>query len=179
MLNDHFGQFAEDPTLSQLRAQVGYATSATNEIGLWGAARVLGATRDVSWVGSTTWRPIDQLNLYWHHKWQAGGADTSIWFGIPEQDQLGQSGTLGEYLAGASATVPLNDRFALFTLVTYMHPSSRPGPDGAEEEAWNFTIGVSIYPACDSRSSTVAGRSWKPLMPLANNGYFLVDTNQH
>lgn len=60
-----------------------------------------------------------------------------------------------------------------------MHPSSRPGPDGAEEEAWNFTIGVSIYPGCDSRSSTVAGRSWKPLMPLANNGSFLVDTNQH
>jgi hypothetical protein len=179
MLNDHFGQFSQDPTLSQLRAQVGYATSASNEIGLWGAARVLGATRDVNGVGATTWRPIDQLNLYWHHKWQLGGADTSIWIGIPEQDRLGASGSLGEYLAGASATVPLNDRIALFTLVTYMHPSSGPSANGAEEEAWNFTVGVSFSLGRDTRSSTVAGQSWMPLMPLANNGYFLVDTNQH
>ena len=28
MLNDNFGIFAQNPTLSQLRAQVGYATSA-------------------------------------------------------------------------------------------------------------------------------------------------------
>jgi hypothetical protein len=179
MLNDHFGQFSEDPTLSQLRAQVGYATSASNEIGLWGAARVLGATRDVNGVGSTTWRPIVQLNLYWHHKWQVGGADTSIWIGIPEQDRLGGSGSLGEYLAGASATVPLNDRFALFTLVTYMHPSSGPSPNGAEEESWNFTVGVSFTPGRETRSGTVESRSWMPLMPLGNNGYFLVDTNQH
>jgi hypothetical protein len=178
MLNDHFGEYAQDPTLSQLRGQLGYAWSATNEIGLSGAVRLLGGTRDVSGVGTTTWRPIDQLNLYWHHKWSFG-ADTTIWVGIPEQDQLGGSGSLGEYIAGASANVPLNHRWSLFTLITYMHPSSRPSMDGSEEEAWNFTIGVSLTWGRETCSETVAGHAWMPLMPLANNGYFFVDTNRH
>jgi hypothetical protein len=178
MLNDHFGEYAQDPTMSQLRAQLGYAWSATNEIGLWGAVRVLGGTRDVPGVGTTTWRPIDQLNLYWHHKWSFG-ADTTIWVGIPEQDQLGGSGSLGEYIAGASANVPLNHRWSLFTLITYMHPSSRPSIDGSEEESWNFTIGVSLTWGRETCSETVAGQAWMPLMPLANNGYFFVDTNRH
>ncbi len=64
MLNDNFGVFARDPTLSQLRAQVGYATSACNELGLWGTCRVVGDTQFVNGVGPTTWRPQpDQLVL--------------------------------------------------------------------------------------------------------------------
>ena len=177
MLNDHFGEYSQDPTMSQLRAQFGYAWNATNEIGLWGAFRVLSAWRDV-YGTATEWRPIDQLNLYWHHKWSFG-ADTSIWVGIPEQDRLGGSGSLGEYIAGASANVPLNHRWSLFTLITYIHPSSRPSAEGSEEEAWNFTIGVSLTWGRDTCTETVAGHAWMPLMPLANNGYFFVDTNNH
>ncbi len=75
--------------------------------------------------------------------------------------------------------MPLSERIALFTLVTYMHPSSRPSMNGSEEEAWNFTIGLSIWLGRDTRSATVTGQSWVPLMPLANNGYFMVDTNNH
>ena len=178
MLNDHYGFLSERPTLSQIRAQLGYALNAANEIGLWGACRVLDDTRDVSGVGPTTWRPIDQLNLYWHHKWEFAGADTTIWIGIPEQDRLGGSGSLGEYIAGASAQVPLNDWFALYTLIDYMHPSAGPGPDGSEEDEWNFAIGIAFYPGRNARSSTVAGQRWMPLMPVADNGLFLVDTNR-
>jgi hypothetical protein len=178
MLNDNFGEYNQAPTMSQLRAQLGYAWNATNEIGLWGAVRVLSAWRNVAGEGPTEWRPIDQLNLYWHHKWSFG-ADTTIWVGIPEQDRLGGSGSLGEYIAGASANVPLNHRWSLYTLITYMHPSSRPSTAGSEEEEWNFTIGLSLTWGRDSHSDTVTGNAWMPLMPLANNGYFFVDTSNH
>lgn len=179
MLNNNFGEYSQNPTLSQIRAQLGYAWSASNEIGLWGAARVMSDSAFVSHVGATTWRSIDQLNLYWHHKWQLAGADTSIWIGIPEQDRLGGSGSLGEYIAGASANVPLSSRLALYTLVTYMHPSAGPGGEGATEDEWSFVIGVAFYPGSNAVSKTVAGQCWMPQLPVAQNGYFMVDTNKH
>jgi len=179
MLNDNFGTLLTNPTLSQIRAQLGYAWNASNEIGLWGTCRVLEDERIVPGVGYTNWRPIDTLNLYWHYKWERWGADTTIWIGLPEQDRLGGSGSLGDYIAGAAAIVPLNNRFALYTLVTYMHPSSSAGAAGADEETWNFTIGVSFYPGCNARSNTVAGQCWMPALPVANNGTFYVDTNRH
>ena len=127
--------------------------------------------------GRTDWRPINQLNAYWHYKWSEGGADTWLWVGVPENDRLNRNGSLGDYTVGLLANVPLNDRAALYALVTYMHPSASAGPAGAEEDAWNFSIGVYLFPGRNARSSTVAGQCWMPQLPVANNGYFLVDTN--
>lgn len=178
MFNDNFGIFAQNPTLSQIRWQAGYALNASNEIGMWGANRVLGDTRIVAGAGATSWRAVDQLNPFWHHKWGTGGADTVIWVGVADAHRLAGNGSLGDYIAGALANVPLSDRVGLYTLVTYMHPSSRPGPAGSLEDAWNFTIGVQFYPSRNARSSTVAGRCWLPWLPIANNGLFMVDTNR-
>jgi hypothetical protein len=178
MLNSNFGVFGQNPTLSQLRGQIAYATSARNEFGLWGACRVAGDIRDVPNFGQRAWRPVDQLNVFWHYKWSLDGADTMIWVGVPEHDRMSKQGSLGDYLAGAQAIVPLSDRVSVYTLATYMHPSSRPGPSGAVDEAWNFTIGLWFYPGRNARSKTVAGQCWLPLVPVANNGYFLVDTNR-
>ncbi len=178
MFNDNFGVYAQNPTLSQLRVQLGYALNASNELGMWGAWRVMEDTRLVGGEGLTTWRSINQLNAYWHRKWTAGGADTMLWFGVPERDRLGGSGSLGDYLAGALANVPLNDRVGLYSLVTYMHPSARPGPAASREDAWNFTIGLTFFPLRNARSTTVAGQCWMPQLPVANNGLFLVDTNR-
>ncbi|HVW38656.1 MAG TPA: DUF6666 family protein, partial [Pirellulales bacterium] len=177
MFNDNFGVFAQNPVLSQGRAQVGYAVNAANEFGLWGTWRYLSASRYVPGEGTVLWRPINQLNFYWQHKWTAGGADTRIWAGVPERDRLAGGGSLGDYLAGALANVPFNDRFGLFALVTYMHPSARPGPAASREDAWNFSIGVTLFPGRNARSTTVSGRCWMPQLPVANNGYFLNDTN--
>lgn len=179
MFNDNFGVFAQNPVLSQGRAQLGYAVDAANEFGLWGTWRYLSASRYVPGEGTILWRPVDQLNLYWHHKWTAGGADTRIWVGVPERDRLSGGGSLGDYLAGALANVPLNDRFGLFALVTYMHPSAHPGPAASREDAWNFSIGVTLFPGRNARSTTVSGRCWMPQMPVANNGYFYTDTNHN
>ncbi len=179
MLNDNFGVFAQNPALSQLRAQVGYATSACNEFGVWGAWRVTDDTHNIFGVGPTTWRPLNQINAYWHHKWSRGGGDTWLAIGLPEQTRLADGGSLGDYIANALANLPLNDRVALYASVTYMHPSASAGPQGSEENAWNFTVGLAFYPGANARSSTVAGQCWAPQLPVASNGSFLVDTNRH
>jgi len=178
MLNDNFSVFAENPVLHQWRGYVGYAVSECNEIGIWGTWRGQADTIDVSGFGPVTWRPINQVNLFWHHKWEVGGPDTAMWIGIPEEERLKGPGSLGEYIAGASANVPLNDQIALYTLITYMHPSAGAGVAGAKEDAWDFTIGLSYQLGGSVRSSTVRGQRWAPLLPVANNGYFLVDASQ-
>jgi len=177
-VNANYGVFAQNPVLSQLRAQLGYATSASNEFGVWGTAHVLSSTRDVTGFGPTTWRTINQVSGYWHHKWYAGGPDTWVSVGLPSYDRLSGGGSIGDYLVSATSSCPLSDAVSIYSSVTYMHQSAAPGPAGANDEAWNFTVGISIYPFRNARSSTVAGQRWMPLLPVANNGSFLVDTNK-
>jgi hypothetical protein len=127
MFNRNFSVFAENPSLSQLRGQVGYATSACNEFGIGGTLRVFDDTRIVDSFGPITWRPINQVSTYWHHK--------------------------------------------------YMHQSASSGDVGAQEDAWNFTTGISFYPGHNARSTNVSGQRWMPLATVANNGSFLVDAS--
>ena len=178
MLNANFGVFAQNPTLSQWRGQLGYATSAWNEFGMWGAWRAHGDTRDVNSFGPISWRSVNQISAFWHHKWGPGGPDSSVWVGLPEHDRLSGQGSLGDYLVGISGNFPLTDRLAVYTLVTYMHPSAAAGPAGFDDDTWNFSIGISVYPGRNARWKTVAGQCWMPALPVANNGYFMVDTNK-
>jgi hypothetical protein len=179
MITENFSVFAEDPTLSQLRWQFGYALSPANEIGLWGAWRTSSDTIDVPDFGPVSWRAVNHVSAFWHYKWSPGGADTVISLGLPEHDRLAGDASLGDYLVSASANVPLNERVALYSLITYLHPSASPGTQGAKEDSWAFVIGVSYSHRGYARSHTVAGRQWMPLLPVANNGFFLVDANQN
>lgn len=174
-----YSVFGEHPTMSQLRMQIGYTTSASNEVGVWGAVRVLDDTESVPGFGPVTWRPVNVINVYWHRKWSAGGADTWIWVGMPENERLSGGGSLGDYTANALANVPLNDRVALYIAVNYMHQSASPGASGSKEDAWNLTAGIALYPKANARSKTVAGRQWSPLLPIANNGTFFVDASRN
>jgi hypothetical protein len=177
MLNANYGIFGENPALAQWRGQAGYALSAWNEFGIWGAWRSLGDTIDVPDYGPVSWRAVNQLNGYWHYKWASGGADTWLWIGKPENDRMVGRGSLGDYIVGALAVAPLSDRVSLTANIVYMHQSASLGPQGATEDAWNFSIGLSFYPRYNARTSTVAGQCWMPQLPVANNGTFLVDTD--
>jgi hypothetical protein len=179
MITNNYGVFSQDPTMNQWRGQIGYATSETREFGVWGTWRGSTYTHNVPGVGSTSWRSVNQINPFWHQKWRRSAADTWLWVGLPERDRLSGGGSLGQYIAGAAANVPLNNSVSLYTLVTYMRPSAATGPVGSTEDAWNFTIGVTITTGRAARSSTVAGNGWTPMLPVANNGYFYVDTNRH
>lgn len=178
MLNSNYGALSQNPTIWQGRWQVGYALRPRHEWGFWGTFAGPTVTRDVPFFGPRTYKSINQLNIYQHHKWTEWGADSWIWFGVPERDRLSGDHSLGDYTVGALANCPLNNHVALYALVTYMHPSSRAGAAGSLDEMWNFSIGLSFFPRPNARSSTVAGQCWMPQLPVANNGTFLVDTNR-
>lgn len=177
--NDTFSVFGENPTLSQLRGQLGFALNASNEFGMWGAVHVAGSTLQVPFFGPTTYQSVDHLSGYWHHKWHVYGPETWISAGVPSRSRLEGSGSLGDYLVSATAICPFSDAVGLFSSVTYMHQSASPGPAAASDDAWNFSVGISIYPRRNARTTTVAGERWMPLLPVANNGSFLVDISQH
>ena len=176
--NDTYGVFGQNPVMSQLRGQFGYAFSASNEFGLTGATPLTSSHRTVPFFGDTTWRPLSQLSWYWHHKWSAGGPDTLLTIGAPSRSRLAGGGSVGDFIVSAIATCPLSDAVAINSGVTYMHPSSSPGPTGASDETWNFIAGLSIYPRRNARSTTVGGQQSMPLIPVANNGSFIVDTDK-
>ncbi|MFO1092450.1 MAG: DUF6666 family protein [Planctomycetaceae bacterium] len=178
MLNSTWSVFGDNPTFSQLRAQVGYAISGSNEFGLWGACRLISDSGNQPVFGNVRWQPHDQLNLFWHHKWSRSGADTWISIGMPEHHRLGGKGSLGDYIANALAVCPLSSRVSVYSSVMYMHQSGPLGGDSSYDEAWNFTVGIALYPRANSRSTTVAGQRWAPLIPVANNGSLLTDASK-
>jgi hypothetical protein len=179
MFNSNFSVFGQNPTLSQWRGQLGYALSAKNEIGIWGAWRSNGDSRLVDpTFGTVSYAAVNQLSVFLHRKWSPGGADTALWVGVPTHDRLGGSGSLGDYLIGLSASVPLSNAVGLYTMVNYMHPSASAGEAGFDDEAWNFTIGLTFYPRRNARSSTVADQCWMPMMLVANNGLFMTDSSK-
>ncbi len=176
--NDTYSVFGQNPVMSQLRGQLGYAFSASNEFGLSGVVPVVSSKRTVRFFGETKWEPISRLSWYWHHKWNAYGPDTWISIGAPSRSRLNGEGSIGDYVVSAIGDCPLSDSVSLVSGVTYMHPSSAPGPAGAIDEMWNFSIGISIYPGRNARSRTIAGQQFMPLMPVADNGTFIVDASK-
>ncbi|MCA9179965.1 MAG: hypothetical protein KDA51_00890, partial [Planctomycetales bacterium] len=92
--------------------------------------------------------------------------------------RLSGEGSVGDYVVSAIGDCPLNDVVSLVSGVTYMHPSSRPGITAAKDEMWNFSVGISIYLGRNARSATVAGQQHMPLLPVADNGTFIVDTDK-
>jgi hypothetical protein len=176
MFNQAWGAAAINPTLGQWRGQVAYATSAVNEFGVWATLRDKGDTNlDSNHVPIYT-RSINQANLFWHHKWEMG-ADSWFWVGVPQDSRLDHSlgGSLGDFLVGGSVIAPLNDYLSLYGNMQYMHPSARPGSVADGESSWYVAFGLQYYIGGTARTSTVGGNCWLPLLPVANNGNFLVD----
>ena len=98
---------------------------------------------------------------YWHHKWRQWGGDTWLYMGAPWARRLTrrQPGILHRQRRRQRAAERL--RCAVHGL-TYMRPAASPGPTASEEEAWNFTVGLSFYPRRNARTNTVAGQCWMP-----------------
>ncbi|HWA98407.1 MAG TPA: DUF6666 family protein [Pirellulales bacterium] len=188
MVNNNFGQYAQSFSLSQWRGQVGWALSDKNEVGLWGALRDRGYSKTLALgaplgTGTNYWRPINQLNAFWHRKFIRCGADAWFTIGYAESYRLNQSpgygGSLGGAIFGTMVNVPVNDRLAIYANWQYMAPTATVRSVAASgDETFNLMFGFAVYPGGTARSSTVAGRKNMPLMNVANNGTFFVDTNR-
>ncbi|MCE9548572.1 MAG: hypothetical protein K8T25_24110 [Planctomycetia bacterium] len=162
-----WGLWAGEVSLAQVRGILGYAVDECNEVGVWGTAH-LGRDLSVFLVGTPPpIRAMDQANIYWRHNYDFGGS-TMLYIGALDQASVGswQLGALGE--------APLSDRLSLYANYTYVAPSSASGPVGANEVQWDISVGLSYTLGAKSVADTVSGQPGLPLLPVANNGSFLI-----
>jgi hypothetical protein len=154
--DDYYADFE----FTQWRAVVGWELNPCNEIGVWAA---LPDRRDEAFVGTPAvlnrFSPVLQGNVYFRHVWNFGGT-TTIFGGLCE--------TPSDVSFGASSQVPLNDFVALTGSWEYILPGSG-GTEGRQEELWNVSVGIAIYPG--SAMSAVHSR-FRPVLPMADNGNF-------
>lgn len=172
MFNDAFGVLANEPELTQLRGMFSIPLTKSNEIGVWGTLRDGGTSQ-----AGITFLPVNQYNAFWRF-WFCGGGEVTIYGGMTDNTRhhLG-AGSLGTWIAGAGFRAPLNDHFAVYGDFAYMRPSSDVGGGATFENAYNISMGVAFYPCACLRKRSNCCRGWLPMLPVANNGSFLVDTN--
>lgn len=175
MITDNSGAWGQSLTLSQIRIRGGYATSASNEFGVIGTTRAIDDTATDAAGRTYTWQSLNHISAYWSHKWSEDGVSTIISIGLPERDRANGDGTLGDFLATATVQAPFTDSVGFYGNIMYMNPSATEGMIGSHEDAWSFNLGIEIFPGHDARTRTIAGERWMPLLPVANNGVFLLD----
>ena len=185
MKTENWGEEADDIELGQFRFQVGYAVSSSTELGLWGALAVEDDLT-VSLGGGIDVKARDQVNLYWRRNTELG-AELMIYIGLAEEptgiNQVQLPTDMSEFVLGVAGNAPLSNRWALTGNVHYIIPSTAPGdnaPNGIEnsyaEESWNVTLGLVFYPGGNAVANSISGWAGLPLMPVADNGTFSVNT---
>ena len=175
MFTENYGRNGLSLNVSQIRYRAGVATSSSNEFGVVGAFRVVEDTDSVGSQLETT-RAVNHASAFWHHKWEAWGANTIISLGAVENDRVSGDGSLGDLLVTATVDFPFTDKVGFYGNIAYMNPSATAGFDAAHEEFWSFTLGVQFFPGHDAKTMTIAGERWRPLLPVANNGVFILDS---
>lgn len=185
MNSTNWGEEADDIELGQIRFQVGYAMNACNELGVWSAFGV-DDDQTTRLGNGITVEAKDQVNLYWLHQFEFGG-ESMFYVGLADEpnglNRVQVEPDLTEVVFGFSGRAPLNHSMALVGNVHYIMPSTSAGdlaPNGIDnsyaEESWNVSIGLVIYPGQKARACTVSGTAGLPLMNVADNGTFSVNT---
>jgi hypothetical protein len=173
LIDDYY----EENYLTQWRGEIGYVLGPRAAVGVWGAIRDRGdGLRYINGFPpeiQLEFGSVEQVSVFLDGKW-ACGMDSRVYVGIAEEP--------GELVVGLRFRCPMNDWLALVASGTYVNPSvsgdgdfeSFPG-GGLQEEFWNLSIGLSFFPGGKARSCGVAGQRYMPLLPVADNGSFLVD----
>ena len=184
MVNQNWGVFTVGNSLSQWRGQIAYAVNDRAEFGINGMLRDKGASTTIAVPGAapitTSYRVVNQVNVFYHRKIVRCGGDMWFYFGVPEAYRINRAagGSLGSTIFGQNFLIPVSDRAAVYCNWNYMNPSqSSSTPQGAADEVWNLSFGMAFYPGQTARSTTVAGRKFMPLLPVANNGTMFIDSN--
>jgi hypothetical protein len=161
-----WGILAGELYVGQVRGIFGWALSEWNEVGVWGAFRTNGDS-SVSDLSTATFRAMNQYNVYWSHNFDFGGQSMLYVGGNDGAD-------IGSWLFGALGQAPLNDSLALYGSFVFDFPGSATGFIGSNEEEWAFTVGLSYFLGGKAVSPSVSGAQGLPLLPVANNGSFLI-----
>jgi hypothetical protein len=169
MFNKHFGVFALDPIIGQLRAQTSYLIQGSNELGVWGTVDTQTSHKETSEI-PVKFRAVCQANLFWTYYYK-NRAQTTLWAGTPYRKGLMfTSGRAGRYIVGASFKAPLTQAWSVVGHATYM--AAHPGP--AAQESQNYAANV-CFGINYSFGGCKAGQ--RPYLPLADNSNFIADTN--
>lgn len=144
--------------LGQWRVGGSWQVNAFNEVGFWAA---LPDRRDSTTATGVNERfqTLLQGNFYYRHVWDCGAWST-VYAGIAESPS--------DISAGTNDQVPLNDYIAMYANATYIWPSSG-GNQGRQEEIWNLSVGIAIYPGTARR---IATSQFRPFFNPADNGNF-------
>jgi hypothetical protein len=165
-------QYYTDSTLGQVRGQVGYDVTASNEVGVWFTKGVQG---DVTQFATTpiALDAISQVNAYTRVTW-ASQARTTVWVGMANghhnvvwvfPDNSRKDKVL---VYGAELAMPLNDRFAVTGAANFLTPTSTGTVDAY--------LGVTFFPG---RSPTrAAAQKYLPAMVVANSPQFPVNLSR-
>lgn len=180
MFNKNFSIYAEDPTIEQLRAQIAYFLTASDEIGIWGTYDTSTAHKllKCGWYDSQmNYRAISQANVFWRHIFE-GGTESNVWVGTTTKHRLNRqhSDHAGKFIVGVELTVPFLDSWALLGRACYMQPGTKRGAVGSREYTSNIAVNLVYYFGGDSNNTeSVSSAAWMPYLPLANNSNFMVD----
>jgi hypothetical protein len=185
MNTNNWGEQADNLDLGQIRARIGYAINACQELGAWAA---VGIDDDLTGRlgGGVKVEAKDQINVYWLHNYSLGG-ETMLYVGLADEPnghlQTYDSPNLTEVVFGLRGRAPLSEKLALYGNVHYILPGTTGGdiaPNSIDnsyaEEVWNVSIGLVFYPGAKARARTVSGNAGLPLLPVADNGTFSVNT---
>ncbi len=171
LYDNRFGEEADEILLTQFRGTVGYAWDECNEFGVWGASRGNWQRLFTESGDRFRVRGLGQINAFWHRNWAFGG-DTWLYVGGGEEPV--------EWIVGLTGQASLSQSVAIFGGMTWGIPSAPSGDQsgGVEqnysEEYWNVSFGIVWYPGCKAANDTVSGHRGLPLLPVADNGSFLV-----
>jgi hypothetical protein len=167
MHDNHWGRFDSNVNLGQLRGLISYAWDEANEFGVWGAFR---AQSDLAIVNppfpTATIRAQDQVNAFWHHNWVNGG---------DLYGYVGMADSPADWVFGVSGQVPLSSRLAIFGQTHYIPADVASGP-AFNQEIWNISVGLVYFFGNKSAASTVSGCQGLPLLSVADNGTFGVQS---
>jgi hypothetical protein len=169
MFSRYFGIYDLNPTIDQLRFQVGYVSCA-EEFGIWGTSSLKTAREDAVGI-PTDFRTVSYMNIFWKHLYENGSL-TNVWVGVPYRNSLMYPHKKqGTCTLGFSFRVPLSCQFSIDGNGSYLfaHPSRRTQN---RNYGANICVGIT-YNFSDTGACEI------PYMPIANHSNFYVDTNQN
>ncbi len=156
--------------LTQLRGELNWRTRRCDEFGfqfmtgLGGeeSATTLRDPNGDSFSSTASFEPTNQYRFFYRWRLRDEGSWTAF-AGWSESDQG---------LLGTRIDLPLTKRAGLQTGFTYLIPDDSLAPVEHRNEAWNVSLGLVFRPGGPRRG----GRRYSaPLMPVADNGTFVVD----
>jgi hypothetical protein len=149
--------------LMQIRGEISYVYHG-HELGFWFAAHTNGDTQAAPTFleqQSVTWQANDQYNGYYRYQF-CNGAVARSWIGLTSH---------ADGIFGGDATIPFAKKWAIQTSYNYLLPNGDSSVSANVKESWNLSIAMVWYPGIKSPCDWL--NPYRPLFPVADNGWFL------